>query len=150
MSFCLRKAIKSDCELLFQWTNEREVRQNSFNVEKVLYEDHCKWFENKLESDTSDIFIGVNCGEDIGQVRIDRCEDSVILSYSIDFNHRGKGFGYKLLKSLEEEIKIRKDNIAIMIGFVKYENNASRRIFEMLGYKKNEHEDKIEYIKNIN
>ncbi|WP_158002136.1 hypothetical protein [Clostridium botulinum] len=36
----LRKVNEKDCEPLFQWANDKEVRKNSFNTEDIIYEEH--------------------------------------------------------------------------------------------------------------
>lgn len=43
----MRVAVLSDVELLFDWTNEKEVRSQSYVVNKVSFENHKKWFEKK-------------------------------------------------------------------------------------------------------
>jgi len=63
--------------------------------------------------------------------------------------HRRKGYGIRLINLLEEEIFNRKIKVNNIIGYVKYSNIASQRIFEKKGYAKIDHADKIEYIKNL-
>jgi hypothetical protein len=68
----LRKVTQEDCELLWQWANGSIVRAASFSSEPIAWEDHIKWFNNKLISPNCYQFIGLN-NEDvaIGQIRFD-------------------------------------------------------------------------------
>ena len=75
MILTLRKAKEDDCDLLYRWANDPKVRKNSFNKEKIDYEEHKKWFENKLNSDKSYMFI-LKDEVPLGQIRID-IEDNI-------------------------------------------------------------------------
>lgn len=44
----LRKVIYEDYYLLFEWTNDEEVRKNSFSYDKVDIDTHKLWLKNKL------------------------------------------------------------------------------------------------------
>jgi hypothetical protein len=43
-----RRAKKEDCELIYKWANDPEVRKNSFSGAAITVENHQKWFESKL------------------------------------------------------------------------------------------------------
>ena len=53
----LRVADKNDLIILYEWTNDPEVRKNSFSDKKITLEEHNKWFYNKLKSKKTDIYI---------------------------------------------------------------------------------------------
>ena len=55
MGLYLRKADFKDCDVLFNWANDDEVRKNSFNQNKILYGDHIVWF-NKVIYDFHIVF----------------------------------------------------------------------------------------------
>ena len=84
----------------------------------------------------------------IGQVRIDVESKMAVISYSLDKNYRGKGLSVVMLSLVEEEIRNSCININKLIGFVKFENIASQKVFESLKYNKKIHSDEfLEYEK---
>ena len=148
MDIILNRISEKDCELLFNWANDGDVRKNSFSSDKVLYEDHVKWFNNKIKSDKCIIFILKFKDMPIGQVRIDVESKMAVISYSLDKNYRGKGLSVVMLSLVEEEIRNSCININKLIGFVKFENIASQKVFESLKYNKKIHSDEfLEYEK---
>jgi RimJ/RimL family protein N-acetyltransferase len=143
----LRKAVEEDVNLLFNWANDTDVRNNALNSEPIIWENHVKWFGNMLNSDKTKIFILEKANVPIGQIRLDKIlhSDFWMIDYSIDYKFRGKGFGKLILiKMMELEPKIK------LKGIVKDENYPSQKVFEKLGFKKNilQSEKLIEYNHN--
>ena len=101
----LRLATQEDMDLLFEWANEEEVRRNSFSTEKILYENHVKWFENILKKENCRQYI--YCVEDVsvGQVRLTISGEKAEIGYSICACFRGKGYGKRMLELLKVKIK---------------------------------------------
>lgn len=128
-----RKAIEADIKLLFDWANDLEVRQNAINTQLISWEGHQKWFENRVESSTSKIFIFLIYEQPIGQVRFEFEKNQWLIDYSIDNLYRGKGFGKLMLKEILNYFKTSEP----IIAYVKIENIASAKIFNSLGFKKN-------------
>lgn len=147
MNLYLRKAVLEDCDLLFNWANDRIVRQNSFNQKEILYENHVKWFNKMMNFDRCAIFILCSKNILLGQVRIEIENKTAVISYSIDKKHRGKHLSSEMLSLLEKEIINSKININKLIGYVKLDNNVSQRVFENLKYNKILHDDFYEYYK---
>lgn len=130
----LRKADATDVDLLFEWANEPEVRKNSFNSELIDYSVHTKWFNKVLSSDNIEQFILMDDDTAVGQIRININEDEAEISYSIGAKFRGKGYGKKIVKELEEQIKTSYPKIKKLIARVKPSNIASKRVFESEDY----------------
>lgn len=149
MSIYLKKVSKEECDLLFKWANDKETRKNSFNNKEISYEDHVRWLNNKLNSNTGHIFILCNEKTPIGQVRIESENGNAIISYSIDSNYRGKGYASKMLILLEEEVGNKFLFIKKLVGNVKYDNIPSRKIFKKLGYIEMLKDNHMEYYKEI-
>ncbi|MFX0100551.1 MAG: GNAT family N-acetyltransferase [Candidatus Hodarchaeota archaeon] len=138
-------ADKTHSNLLYAWVNEESVRKNSFNSEKIPFENHQRWFDEKLQSDTSYIYIGMK-KQPIGQIRIDIDDDSVaFLDYSIDKKHRGKGNGTELLRSLVKLLVKNKMGVKTLIGRVKHDNYPSQKAFENCGFQKNMNDKYVEF-----
>ena len=146
MEITFKRIQENDCDLLFKWVNDESVRKNSFNSRPITYEDHKKWFNNKLKSNNSLIYICYINGNAVGQIRIDIEEEIGFIDYSIDDNYRGKGYGTQLLIKVLEELVYSSIKIKKIIGRVKYENIASQRAFEKSGYVCDRKEDYVEYV----
>jgi len=149
LDITLKPASKKACDLLFNWANDEDVRKNSFTNDKILYEDHIKWFNNKISSDKCFIFI-LYFGEiPAGQIRIDMESGTGVISYSIDKDFRGKGLSEIMLSQLETEVKKSIKYINNLVGYVKFGNITSQKVFKKLKYEKISHNDFLEYKKII-
>ena len=145
----LKEATYEDCNLIFNWANDEYVRKNSFNESKISYENHVSWFKDRLSSDNCIIFILYFHKTPIGQIRIDIKGSYGIIDYSIDKNHRGSGYGSKILHMMEEVVIINYNDINKLIGKVKYNNIKSQRAFERNKYKKTLEKENFLYLKDI-
>ncbi|MGG7035232.1 MAG: GNAT family N-acetyltransferase [Flavobacterium sp.] len=125
----LREALEADAKLLFDWANEFNVRNNSISQEHIVWENHLKWFKNKLNHLDSEIFILTDGSELLGQIRIDKNDSYWEIDYSIDYKHRGKGFGKQIVKLLLEKFVTYKFK-----AIVRRENLASIKVFNSLGF----------------
>lgn len=149
MNIELRKANLNDCNLLYQWVNDEEVRNNSFNSNEINYEEHRKWFKTKLDAQSTQIFILEKEKQKIGQIRIDINKTKAVIDYSIDRNYRGKKYGYKILNMLEREIMANWSYIKTLEGRVKINNIPSQKCFERNTYNKFIEESYVVYRKNL-
>lgn len=119
-----------DCELLYNWANDYEVRVNSFNTDTIKYEEHVEWLKAKIKQDASIMHILKMENEKIGLVRLDKISiDKYLISFSIAKEYRGKGFGTMLLRLIKEKYSSK-----ILIGKVKKDNIASIKAFQNAGY----------------
>jgi RimJ/RimL family protein N-acetyltransferase len=146
----LRKATYSDCKLLFEWTNDSAVRNNSFNSASIPFEDHQHWFNNVLNDSNKFLFILCDGTENIGQIRLDKQEDgNAIVNYSISKLYRGKGYGLIIIQLINNYIIDNSLPIISLIAKVKKENVASQLIFKKCGYQISDKEDFFEYKFNL-
>jgi UDP-2,4-diacetamido-2,4,6-trideoxy-beta-L-altropyranose hydrolase len=131
----LRNIKHDDCKLLWQWANDPVVRKSSFSSEAITWEEHLKWFTNKLNSPNCYQFIGLNSeNEPVGQIRFDI--DSQLqaeVDISIDSNKRGKGYAIYLIK-LSISHLFRNTNVEIVNAIIKSENIASIKLFSKSGF----------------
>lgn len=149
MCFILRAIREEDCDLLFEWINDTEVRQAAFNSDTILYEDHRKWFYNKLGSSLTHMFIICVRENPVGQIRIDMGNNEGVLDYSIAKKYRGYSYGSRALEKIIVEVKERGIKINRLIGRVKIPNIQSRKAFENAGFRGVDKQDYIEYYKMI-
>lgn len=145
-SLILRPAVASDLRTLFNWKNEITTRKSAFNTKPISLEEHTKWFNSALNDPDVEIYILEDNGILLGQVRINKEKSVGLIDYSIDKKYRGKGFGKKIISLLEQKTKI----VSAFKAQVKKQNIASQKIFEKLGYNRNDKKTFIEYTKKIN
>lgn len=130
----LRKATTEDMDLLFVWANDKTLRANSFSSEQIPYEDHVNWFMRTMKSETIDIYILIDDGIPVGQIRLDISGEDAEISYGISAPYRGKGYGKLILQKFYDLVKSEYPDIKRLIARVKPDNNASKKILEREGY----------------
>lgn len=133
-------ANESHCDLIYEWTNDDEVRKNSFNINKIPYDEHVNWYSKKLKDIECNIYLLANSNKNIGVVRNEKKGNENVISYSIDKDYRGKGYGYKILSKFEEEL-IKSNKDIVLTAYVKKENISSIKIFQKLSYELVENND---------
>lgn len=142
------KADQTYVDILFEWANDSETRKNAFHQEPIPYDTHVGWFEEKLGDSLCEIFICKKGESNVGQIRVEWQDGEGIISYSVDKEYRGMGYGDAMLKLLEEQIK-KEGQQRVLVGEVKYQNLPSQRCFEKNRYNKMEKPDFIKYYKVI-
>ncbi len=133
--FYIRKAKKQDMKKIFDISNDEEVRRNSFNSEKIVFDDHQKWFLSKLK-DRNSLFLVAQKGDEVfAQVRFEKENIGYIISISLSSKVRGCGLGVKILQKSLEYFK-EKIGDEVIYAYIKKENSPSIKIFEKIGFKK--------------
>lgn len=145
---CLIRADRTFADILYEWANDSETRKNAFHQEPIPYDTHIRWFEEKLKDDRCEMYICKSGEQCVGQIRVEWQENQGIISYSVDKEHRGRGYGEAMLWLLEEQVR-QEGQPRVLVGQVKYQNLPSRRCFEKVRYNKLEKPDYIEYYKVI-
>lgn len=142
----LRRAVSSDCEILFTWFNDPSTRINSLNSKPVSWLDHKRWFYTQLASEDVNQFMLDSYGLPIGQIRFDNKGETLLLSYSIDHDFRRRGYGRVIVELGVEAARMWR--FCPIKAIVKKNNLASIRIFESLGFAKRESEisDSFEFV----
>lgn len=132
----MRNALFTDVDLYFNWANDPIVRKSAINQDKIVYEEHCKWFTSKLNANNTFMYVlQNNFQKPVGQIRFDIKNKNAIISYSIEDSFRGKGMATVLVKKgmleLREELSFES---LYYIAWVKVDNPASIKVFENIGY----------------
>lgn len=139
MNLQLKLASPADMLTTFEWANESMTRKFSYSSNRILFEDHSKWYTGKMLDDNCIYLILWAEYQPCGQIRYDISGNVFLISFNIDVNFRGKGLGTKILKLgqeyLEQYVTVRP---ITLIGFVKKENIASIISFERNNYVKEE------------
>ena len=126
-----REIKEDDCLKIFEIANDDEVRQSSFNSDKIELDDHKKWFKNILQSDSTKFYV-LEFNEDIiGQIRFDFDDEFPVISISLNKKYRGLGLSkYLLYKGLES------DKNGKLVAYIKQDNLKSIALFKSLGFER--------------
>ena len=130
----LKVAQIEDVELYFNWANDPLVRNNAISTDPILYENHIKWFRNKLRDEKCFMFILYFENKSVGQIRFEIEDEEATIDYSIDVNYRGRGHGkvlleFGMLRLIEDFSK----NVKFK-AVVKKINSPSNNIFIKSGF----------------
>jgi RimJ/RimL family protein N-acetyltransferase len=126
-----RKATLADAKIYFEWTNEEEVRKQSFSSTKIDYESHVKWFEAKLKDVSCFMYLFKNQQkEKVGQVRIQKeGSNEALIGISLAKEQRGKGYANEMLL-LATDLFLKENSNFCINAYIKYENISSKAAFE--------------------
>ena len=142
----LELATFNDAKDLFDWANDVNVRSNSINQNKIIWELHLEWLQKILDSEKNKLYILKKINQKIGQIRIEQKNQNWNISYSIANEFRNMGYGKEIIKLL-----MKKHSKFEFIAVVKSLNKASLSIFESLGFiKTGQKEDLIYFEYNTN
>lgn len=133
----LRKAHPEDCELLWKWANDSEVRACSFSTKPIPWDTHVSWFSKQLKDSSCHFLIGINDKDKpIGQVRFDTWDNEhAAISISLDSNQRGLGYGTLLINLGVDEL-LRQTPVKTIHAWIKPYNLASCKVFEKTQFKR--------------
>jgi RimJ/RimL family protein N-acetyltransferase len=132
--FYHRKANLLDTDIYFNWANDKTTRENSFDTKPIIYENHVKWFSQKIQDKKALLLIFEDENNTpIGQIRIENKDNEHVIGISIDTNFRGKGYAAKMyVKACQEYYTI--FGKSIIHAYIKKENIASIKSFEKAGF----------------
>ncbi len=129
----MRLAVEDDCDQYYKWVNDAAVRKQSFNQNKVSFNEHTEWFNRKLCSERVKMFI-LEKRNHIGQIRFDNTESNIwYIDYSVDKKHRGFGYGQILVRMGLDLLSNETENCLVMAE-VKSGNDSSLSIFRRLNF----------------
>jgi RimJ/RimL family protein N-acetyltransferase len=129
----IRNCTKNDLDLVYNWSNDKLVRNQSFNSDEITKEGHEEWFSKKLQSQKSLLFINEFKKEPAGLVRLEIAESNSVIGILIDEKFRGKGLSYLMLeKSASAYFETQYKPI---LAYIKQSNIASVKAFEKANFK---------------
>lgn len=131
----IRNVTPHDSKNIFEWRNNRKIRDVSRNSELITWDEHHKWFDAVLTDSKRQLLIGMINENQIGVVRFDLEKDvaevSIYLVPEKDYFGKGKG----LLLASEEWLKINHPEIKSINATVMSGNEVSERLFLGSGYR---------------
>ena len=125
-----REVKKDDCIKIFEIANDEEVRESSFNSDKIELDNHKIWFNNVLKDDAVGFYVLEFKNDIIGQLRLDFDEEFPVISISLNKKYRGLGLS-KILLSKGLNLVDGK-----IIAYIKKDNLRSISFFKSMGFKK--------------
>ena len=106
--FNIRLANKDDIKKVFDLSNDDVVRQNSINKGKINWENHTKWFSDRIKNTEEPFYIIEDeKGNFIAQVRFNKEDEGFVISISIQKEFRGKGIAGHLLNMAVEDMRLK-------------------------------------------
>jgi RimJ/RimL family protein N-acetyltransferase len=135
-----RRAQPADVQLYFNWANDPDTRQQSFNSDSISLETHVVWFTRKLNDPNALLLVFENeTGKAVGQVRFERTpaansDEEIIIGISVDATQRGKGLARQLIEQGCAVCRELWGAVAIH-AYIKPVNRASVRAFEQAGFR---------------
>ncbi len=136
----LRRADRRDALQLWRLANEPTVRINSFTPEPISLEAHMEWYDRKLGSPETRVWVLDLAGLIVAQARYERvASDAAEIDYSVAPAFRGKGMGTQILqrtwRQASEEL-----NVECVRGVVLESNQPSVKAFLKSGFGKTSEE----------
>jgi len=130
----IREATVDDAKLYYDWANDPVVRKMAFHSEPIPWDNHIRWFKEKVASPKSHLLLCYYNNQPVGQVRFDvQKNGEAEIDISIAKEFRSKGFGKQVLSSAVEYEKS-KYGISAFVSEVKVENVSSQKTFLAVGF----------------
>ena len=128
-----RLAGEGDLVQVFEWANDPLTRANSYNSEQIQLGQHTAWFRRKITQPDTRMFIAELDGRPAGMVRYDSAGDHSVVGVLVGAEFRGRGLAQIFLR--ETAVLYFKTFTVPIHAFIKADNKASVRAFELAGYK---------------
>jgi UDP-2,4-diacetamido-2,4,6-trideoxy-beta-L-altropyranose hydrolase len=130
---CIRMAENGDCVPLWRLANEKEVRKNSFSRGPFPLNTHRSWFEDKLKSPDTLLFVLDIGGQIAGQIRYERSGSEASVHFSLAPAFRGRGLARKMIEcTFKKACEILE--VESVKGIVKDFNGPSIKTFFKTGF----------------
>ena len=128
-----RRVKIEDCREIWQWRNEKVVRDQSFSSDPIPYPIHQEWFNKRLV-DKNCVFLKILLNNrDVGVLRYDIEDQSAEIHITIALEMRNKGIGMQSIR-LGSELLFKQTKVDVISAHIKTNNNPSIRTFEKAGF----------------
>jgi UDP-2,4-diacetamido-2,4,6-trideoxy-beta-L-altropyranose hydrolase len=130
----VRPAAAADRDSLHAWRNHPVVRAVSRNADEIDVDEHRRWFDRVLASDSRHLLIGERSGQPVGVVRFDVEGIAAEVSIYLVPQELGRGSGGALLCAAEAWLRQHRPELTSLRAQVRADNPPSHRLFERCGY----------------
>ena len=135
-SVTLRRANDRDCEMIWHWRNDPEVRSVALNQEPLAWTTLTGWFYQAQDDPNQPVWIIENAiDEPIGEVsfEIDDRNDQASINMLLDQTNRSRGTGALLIKLALEQL-FATTNVTRVVAQMRSGNIASEKSFRAAGF----------------
>jgi len=134
----LRPAVIGDLEMVFRWRNDPFILSHGSSHREVGWEEHLKWFGETVSNESRRIFIVLEHGNPIGQIRFERINerDCVVSVYLVQ-EFTGRGYGLRAIRMGCAAIFSTSD-VERVVACIRRDNPASRSAFLKAGFRETE------------
>jgi RimJ/RimL family protein N-acetyltransferase len=141
----LRRATMDDALDVLAWRNDPDSIALSKSGRAIGVKEHLDWFGRNFENPDHPILVAVDDGRKLGMVRFDRAPDEWIVSINLAPAERDKGYGRRALSA---GIALHRAAIGPcrLSAEIKDSNLKSLRLFEGLGFVRQELRDGFHYL----
>ena len=130
-----RQVCEEDCRLVWEWANDPDTRSVSFSTDPISWEDHVRWFAEKMNDPEHVFFILLSFDDEpVGQVRYTVNGREAVISMSIAPKFRGRGYGSQGIRMTVEEL-FRHEDVDVIRAHIKPENSRSFKAFTRAGFR---------------
>ena len=143
----LRPVGMEDMKDLYEWNNHPLSRKNSFRSDPITWEEHERWFKERMADALTTIYIYYSGRKKIGSVRFEEKQKGVRISVMLNPDFIGNRLGAELIRLGTELFMQEKKPKQPVIAEVKLDNLPSKKAFLRAGFKE-DHIDK-DYIAYI-
>jgi UDP-2,4-diacetamido-2,4,6-trideoxy-beta-L-altropyranose hydrolase len=144
-SIKIRRATKDDSINIYEWRNNKKIRDVSINSDYISWEEHQRWFDSFLKDKKCELIIGEIENKPVGVIRFDIENDFAEVSIYLVPEGGFAGQGRNLLMSAERWLNINRPEIRRIHASVLAGNEASKNLFLASNYDEN----KICYQKDL-
>ena len=135
-SVTLRQANDRDCEMIWHWRNDPEVRSVALNQEPLAWTTLTDWFYQAQDASNQQVWIIENAiDQPIGEVcfEIDDRNDQASINMLLDQTNRSRGTGALLIKLAIEQL-FATTNVTQVVAQMRSGNIASEKSFRAAGF----------------
>jgi RimJ/RimL family protein N-acetyltransferase len=127
-----RPAAAADVRQVFEWSNDPQVRAQSFNNEPIAWAEHDKWYAKKLNSHSDMLLIALANDQPAGFVRFENINQKATIGILVGAEWRGKGLAASII-ALATNTFFATHKVPVH-AYIKKQNVASIKAFQRAGY----------------
>ncbi len=134
INILLRRVMQADAQKLFEWRNNEEIRESSFESAPLTWEAHETWVRRTLEREDRCLLVGEDDEGPVGVLRYDVIGEVAEISIYIVPGRFGKGLGKALLRAGVDWALGHLSGVKTLRARIRPANFASIRLFEGAGF----------------
>ena len=127
-----RNATEADVMLVYNWSNDPEVRKSSYDSDPINLDNHKRWFSQKINDKNTLFLIALYDEMPAGIVRYEMGNENSVIGILISEDFRGRKLSVSFL-SESAKLYFKQNNLPIF-AYIKEKNKASIKAFASAGY----------------